>query len=334
MRAAINRQQSHSTKMQQLANSKRNLFVLTIILAGLVYFHMRIQRSPRPNLASLGLPNVQESFVFSPPPASVNLYGGQGGAYPATTGLQQGKRPSTTASEEVPWSNAAAAAEAAAAIAGAQVHQSNKPALDANLPQWQKDVLNWQMLESQQAGQPLGYSAPLQGNSIHQKEDTVPVYAAAPAKPRNGLDSTMCSAMLHDNSHIFRRMWAAEAWGRQDLDAPPCWAINREANGERKPQLAETYFSETMAGTHCDSNWFEGNVGTLGHAGQAPSFLNAAPALLGFDESIDDFCAQRLGGWDNAKDFGHAQRCVAADLNILSLYGELSTAYDCFCSHY
>ena len=41
-----------------------------------------------------------------------------------------------------------------------------------------------------------------------------------------------------------------------------------------------------------------------------------APALLGFDEDIDDYCESH-GGRGN-----HAEACVQANVNILSLYGD------------
>ena len=43
-----------------------------------------------------------------------------------------------------------------------------------------------------------------------------------------------------------------------------------------------------------------------------PHFTGPAPALLGFDDSIDWFC--RFGGGD------HAEACVQSNFNILSLY--------------
>ena len=63
----------------------------------------------------------------------------------------------------------------------------------------------------------------------------------------------------------------------------------------------------------------QGNPGALGDAGAIPQFSRDAFALLGFDEGIDDYCRSRAPfGY---KDFLHADRCVAANVNILSLYG-------------
>ena len=58
----------------------------------------------------------------------------------------------------------------------------------------------------------------------------------------------------------------------------------------------------------------EGDLGK-----KIPKFVGAAPALLGFDEGIDVYCQERAPDW--AKWRGHATRCVAANVNILSLYG-------------
>jgi len=52
-----------------------------------------------------------------------------------------------------------------------------------------------------------------------------------------------------------------------------------------------------------------------------PPGKTSTPALLGFDETIDAHCATQLGGFDKGPG-GHAERCVAANRNILSLYGD------------
>ena len=68
---------------------------------------------------------------------------------------------------------------------------------------------------------------------------------------------------------------------------------------------------------------YEGNKGSLGNEGQPPSFSADAPAVLGFDETIDGFCGRtekkNAGKYKDSWD--HAKNCVQANLNILSLYG-------------
>ena len=79
-------------------------------------------------------------------------------------------------------------------------------------------------------------------------------------------------------------------------------------------------------GTHCDSNWYKGNKGELGEpnpdqSNHIPSgFSKDAPALLGFDESIDQYCTEQSPS--RGSDDGHAANCVRANRNIFSLYGE------------
>lgn len=82
-----------------------------------------------------------------------------------------------------------------------------------------------------------------------------------------------------------------------------------------------SFFLNAMNGQTCGRNWFEGNQGPLGWADRNPTMLDRwphytapAPALLGFDESIDAVCASRNGGFD------HGAACVRANYNILSLY--------------
>ena len=134
-----------------------------------------------------------------------------------------------------------------------------------------------------------------------------------------GLNSAKCHGMLRDPTHLFRRMWAAEAWAKQTPDQPKCWGKSRDQRGA-VVQPEGKYFSDILDGGICESNWYEGNGGGIGKEGHPPLFKKDANALLGFDETIDDYCKERAPR-DSKWEF-HALRCVKADLNILSLYGE------------
>ena len=81
-----------------------------------------------------------------------------------------------------------------------------------------------------------------------------------------------------------------------------------------------SFFDNALKGTICERNWYEGNNGALGAHESRPTnthlhthYTEPAPALLGFDESIDFWC-QSHGGND------HANACIRSNLNILSLY--------------
>ena len=145
--------------------------------------------------------------------------------------------------------------------------------------------------------------------------------ASAPCpKPAPGLTSAKCDNMLRDPTSLLRRMWAADAWAKMQPDGSACWDVARDGGGTRK-QAPEQFFSDTLKGAACRSNWFEGNVGRLGNVGQPPKFAEEAAALLGFDETIDAYCAARVGKLDKYLRLRHAERCVKANLNILSLFG-------------
>ena len=131
------------------------------------------------------------------------------------------------------------------------------------------------------------------------------------------LTNAMCHAMLSNPSHLFRRMWAADAWapmGRKgvlNVAQPACW--NRKRNSQTRSQSADDYFGATLRGEHCQStNWYEGSAGVS----NPPFYPKAAIALLGFDGSIDDYCYRANAGGSN-----HAERCVRAGYTILSLLG-------------
>ena len=137
------------------------------------------------------------------------------------------------------------------------------------------------------------------------------------------LSSEMCHAMLRDPTHLFRRMWAAEAWAPMRGGRPACWDRKRVKDYDEpaESQNASTYFDAALRGDDCRTNWYEGNYGRMGEEWLVePGYKHEAAALLGFDESIDEYCMDRAPGWGRNK--GHAERCIAASASILSLYGE------------
>ena len=87
----------------------------------------------------------------------------------------------------------------------------------------------------------------------------------------------------------------------------------------------EAFWDSVKQGGSCSRNWYTGNPGSLGaiYGGPTKSFVEphftamTAPALLGFDENIDDYCLEHGDGFGS-----HAERCIRANVNILSLYGD------------
>ena len=74
---------------------------------------------------------------------------------------------------------------------------------------------------------------------------------------------------------------------------------------------------------------YTGNDGPLGQPDGGPTrswvmpHFNPhkdAPAVLGFDESIDWYCSNS-GGYEGNLAWHHAHNCVEANANILSLHG-------------
>lgn len=135
-----------------------------------------------------------------------------------------------------------------------------------------------------------------------------------------------CNKMMRNPSHIFRRMWSVEPWGRLTTSSGiACW--NRRRDAPKEHALPSTFFSQALNGTYCDSNWYVGHAGQLGKHWSRPHFTAPAPALLGFDDSIANFCESkarmlvgrraplpRKGGSD-----GHIRLCLLANMNILNL---------------
>ena len=148
----------------------------------------------------------------------------------------------------------------------------------------------------------------------HPPSPPPPPRSPPPYQARSGpLDRATCAAMLLDPAPPYRRMWSAQGWesmvGRHP--SPACWSVQRDG---RQAQGPEQYFDDVLSGQWCSSNWYEGTSGTLGQNGPAFPDAQSHPALLGYDEAIDHMCGA-LGGRG-----GHAEACVGAGLNILSLF--------------
>ena len=124
----------------------------------------------------------------------------------------------------------------------------------------------------------------------------------------------MCDRLLRDPDHLFRKMWAVPQRVQLRRGEQACWDVARDDQWKR----SNSYFDDLWDGHYCDTNWYEGRRGDLGEFGRLTPFPSdqPAPALLGFDQPIGDFCAHhqvsqgRFDGW-----------CRGANLNILQLLG-------------
>jgi hypothetical protein len=133
-------------------------------------------------------------------------------------------------------------------------------------------------------------------------------------------------------THLLSVLLARQPWllGRVEWHRrnPDCWEVPRHPRG-RDRISSSSYFAAAFSGRHCDSNWYEGNLLPLGDGNTRPRFAEPAPALFGFDETIDGFCWDHTPRWwnDDQGGYDHAKQCVLKNLNILSLYG-FSTPYN------
>ena len=125
-----------------------------------------------------------------------------------------------------------------------------------------------------------------------------------------------CEMMWADPTSRFHQLWSDTGWRTLvPGQTEPCW----HADGRG-------FFDTAWDGAFCGTrNWYTGNEGQLGDAhslGPAdPSvshrFTTGAPALLGFDESIDSYC-QSNGGKNPGGPSGHAISCIRANVNSTS----------------
>ena len=134
-----------------------------------------------------------------------------------------------------------------------------------------------------------------------------------PPPPSRWLNADQCSAFWQDPNHRFHDIFGAKGWEVRFRGQAACW------------EDFDAFWISVKKGDVCSRNWYTGNPGNLGavYGGPTKPFsephftAKTAPALLGFDENIDDYCLEHGNGWG-----GHAERCVRANVNILSLYGD------------
>lgn len=146
------------------------------------------------------------------------------------------------------------------------------------------------------------------------------------------LNATWCSkALMRTPRHLFHRMWAAASWAPMEQGAPACWEVHRDAPHRRLSPAQ--FFRQTESGAHCQTNWYEGHSGTLGHPGYLPQFAAPAPALLGYDAGIHQYCAAAaLPGASRDESCGAdgpagkllrvARCCTMANFNILNMISQ------------
>ena len=118
-------------------------------------------------------------------------------------------------------------------------------------------------------------------------------------------------------------MWGFNAWVRTSASAPeanpPCWSPwDPQHKAER-----DAFFTSVIAADQCDQNWYLGSWEDLQEETDRPRFTSTAdglaPALLGLDSTIFDFCTAAGGTWGSAGEMGPsiAHRCVEAGENVL-----------------
>jgi len=103
------------------------------------------------------------------------------------------------------------------------------------------------------------------------------------------LSPRVCSILLRDRSHLFRRMWGTSSREQNHKGDNACWSRNRWATWETQP--ADEYFNDILTGKYCEkTDWYEGFASAHGW------FSRSAPALLGFDPDITGYCNNNCDG--------------------------------------
>ena len=205
--------------------------------------------------------------------------------------------------EPTPVVNAAAAAAAAAATSGVSTAAFNAWSSEAvTLRLSGGATLTLQLVPTQVAPPPAPPSPPSPPRP-------------PPPPPHPPCLSEWCGTFdswVADRHSKFHGMWGG-AWVYRKRHEDGCWGGGAQA---------AAFFASLLSGDACDRNWVKGSAAP--QLDDRPAFTAAAPALLGFDETILDYCSQLLGwdmdGFDGA-DLNDwlATRCVAANRNVLRL---------------
>lgn len=112
----------------------------------------------------------------------------------------------------------------------------------------------------------------------------------------------------------FFSMWNL-GFQRRGAHSRACWDWPENNNGG----TANDFFQLTLDGATCNRNWMDG---AWGGSNDRP-FSSPSPALLGFDETILEFCSNHanVDPWSGSGDSNHkiAARCRDAHRNVLRL---------------
>ena len=149
-----------------------------------------------------------------------------------------------------------------------------------------------------------------------------------PPPPSRTLNHARCTDLISNPESRLVELWSELGFGVREPSEDACWGNDGEG-----------FFRRAAAASSltCDRNWFGGTPGEVGRStpisigqnwpGDGPSnnqsyhyFTKPAPALLGFDEPKDRYCAYMAGKPGRPSPDGqHANFCVDANVNMMSL---------------
>ena len=121
------------------------------------------------------------------------------------------------------------------------------------------------------------------------------------------LTKDTCDVLLRDRKRLFYSMFST-GWVGRGLGDPGCLGEGATAQG--------SFFDRTFNGGECNQNFYEGTH-------DWPHYnVPTAPALLGFGNTIMEFCLRQLGQWRHiwwASSPQIADTCINAGRNVLRL---------------
>lgn len=126
---------------------------------------------------------------------------------------------------------------------------------------------------------------------------------------KSALTTETCITILKNSTHKFHNLWGRIAYLYKNAEGnEACWSNKNN------------FFHEVLGQEQCDVNWLRGASDTEAFR---PPFTKDAPALLGFDNTIVDYCTEKShqSNWPQGDYFKEvARRCVQGNQNILLMF--------------
>lgn len=146
-----------------------------------------------------------------------------------------------------------------------------------------------------------------------------------PPTPSETLNHDRCFELIRDPAGRLARLWSQRGFVPRQAGETGCWGSD-----------GVNFFKSAAAASaaSCDRDWYEGSPGSIGKQGTGGPFDAAntphfsldtdghahAPAMIGFDDHKDLYCAHKAGHHGQPATLGYrTKECIEANVQVMSL---------------